>query len=218
MGKSFRVDIDAEELLKVSEALGRLGGPLSEAARDAVNVTTKAVFDGVKKRIVAQINLSESYVSSKVNIKRMATESNPEAVIQADGDLTVLGHFDSKPVVVAAKSNPKKLKGNPYLGISPGMKQGGVLVTVKRGKTSDALVPRGFILPLNAGRVAGGNGPGVFARNREGERVHRYGPSPYQMFARELEGGMAGEINEWLSENLNKSVIDHIKKGLPWAS
>lgn len=218
MAKSFRVDIDSSELLKFSEALGQLGGSLSKPTSEAVNLTAEAAFDEARKRMLQKVNLSESYVDSKVKIHQRATESKPEAVIQADGDLTVLGRFDAKPVVVAAKSNPKKLKGNPFLGLAPGQKQQGAKVTVTRGQTSDAFVPRGFILPLKAGKVAGGNGPGVFARNREGKRVHRYGPSPYQMFAQELEGGMTIEVNGWLVENLNRAVTEHIKKGLPWLS
>lgn len=213
MGKAFQVKVDISKLVNLADSLSRIPDGVGDVTLKAVNDTASETLKESKKRMLKTINLSESYLDSKMSLVE-GKNSNPKAVITAVGELTPLSRFDAKPVVVPTKQGSARLKGNPTLGTAPGFKQAGVDVEVTRGSPSSGFVPRGFMMPLKAGKVKGGNGLGVFARTKSGDLKHYYGPSPYQMFAVEA-GQMLGEVEAWLSGNLESYVKQFIDKQLP---
>jgi hypothetical protein len=202
--KGFNLDFDLGGLRQLADNIAGVQVGLPENSVAALNQIAGSVFKEVQKRMVLKVNLTQDYVAGKMSMTD-ATPKTPKAKIKAAGDLTVLSRFDAKAVTVAATSNPSRLKGNAALGIAPGLKQAGVKVEVTRGAASDGFVPRGFMLPLKAGTVKGGNGFGVFARSRDKTLKHRYGPSPYALFSWEVDKMMPD-----ITENLARAVVDRV--------
>lgn len=199
--RSFNIEFDVGALLNMGARLGEIDAQsLSAETVEALNAVTENIYDVGRSRMIRNINLTDEYLKRKMELKT-ATPADPKASITAVGRPTVLGRFDSKPVVADAVSPRHKLKGNAALGIPVGKKQAGVSLRVKRSEVNVDFVPRGFLLPLRAGNVDGGNGFGVFARGRgyRAKAKHRTGPSPYQLFKVQIpklidEAGDAFEI------------------------
>lgn len=205
MAREYRISFDGQAAEGFIRGLSLLNAEsVGNATVDAVNNVAAATYQLARERMIAGINLSDEYLRQRMRLEP-ATAQRPEASIIASGarsDLSVLGRFNAQPKVVNNKAAGRR-KGNRALGISPGQRQLGVTVEVSRGSPKD--FQRGFLLPLRKGTEAGGNGFGVFARNRSGRLIHRYGPSVYQLFDYQVQK-LGTEVADDLETSLNTQI------------
>ena len=215
MARDYALKIDASQLVKLGERLAQASGEeIGRASVTALNEVVDRTYELARDKMIAGINLTDDYLRRRMTLQH-ATPGKPVASITASGArnaTTVLGRYDAKPVVVV-NNKGRPGKGNKALGIPPGQKQAGVTVEVTRGQTSDGFVPRGFLLPLNRGTEAGGNGFGVFARTKEGKLRHRYGPSVYQLFAYQVER-IVNDVTDDLEDTLAEQVDLALQKAI----
>ena len=215
MARDYALKIDASQVVKLGERLAQASGEeIGRASVTALNEVVDRTYELARDKMIAGINLTDDYLRRRMTLQH-ATPGKPVASITASGArnaTTVLGRYDAKPVIVA-NNKGRPGKGNKALGIPPGQKQAGVTVEVTRGKTSDSFVPRGFLLPLNRGTEAGGNGMGVFARSRDGKLRHRYGPSVYQLFAYQVER-IVNDVTDDLEDTLAEQVDLALQKAI----
>ena len=215
MARDYALKIDASQVVKLGERLAQASGEeIGRASVTALNEVVDRTYELARDKMIAGINLTDDYLRRRMTVAH-ATPGKPVASITASGArnaTTVLGRYDAKPVIVA-NNKGRPGKGNKALGIPPGKKQAGVTVEVTRGQTSDGFVPRGFLLPLNRGTEAGGNGMGVFARSRDGKLRHRYGPSVYQLFAYQVER-IVNDVTDDLEDTLAEQVDLALQKAI----
>lgn len=211
MARDYALKIDASQVVKLGERLAQASGEeIGRASVTALNEVVDRTYELARDKMIAGINLTDDYLRRRMTLQH-ATPGKPVASITASGArnaTTVLGRYDAKPVIVA-NNKGRPGKGNKALGIPPGQKQAGVTVEVTRGNVSDGFVPRGFLLPLNRGTEAGGNGMGVFARTKDGKLRHRYGPSVYQLFAYQVErivNDVADDLEDTLAEQVDLAL------------
>lgn len=215
MARDYALKLDTTQLDKLGARLAQATGEdIGKASVTALNEVVDRTYDLARDRMIAGINLDDQYLRRRMTVQH-ATPGKPVASITASGArnaTTVLGRYDAKPVIVA-NNRGRTGKGNKAIGIPPGQKQAGVTVEVTRGQTSDGFVPRGFLLPLNRGNEAGGNGLGVFARTRDGKLRHRYGPSVYQLFAYQVER-IVNDVTDDLEDTLAEQVDLALQKAI----
>ena len=215
MARDYALKIDAAQVVKLGERLAQVSGEeIGRASVTALNEVVDRTYELARDKMIAGINLTDDYLRRRMTLQH-ATPGKPVASITASGArnaTTVLGRYDAKPVIVA-NNKGRPGKGNKALGIPPGQKQAGVTVEVTRGQISDGFVPRGFLLPLNRGTEAGGNGMGVFARTKDGKLRHRYGPSVYQLFAYQVER-IVNEVTDDLEDTLAEQVDLALQKAI----
>ena len=217
MARNYALKIDATQVEKLGKRLAEATGEeIGRASVTALNEVVDRTYELARDKMVAGINLDDQYLRRRMTVAR-ATPGKPVASITASGarkDMSVLGRFDAKPVLVAnKKKNNAGMVGPRKLPFPAGQKQAGVTVEVTRGNVSDGFVPRGFLLPLNKGTEAGGNGLGVFARSRDGKLRHRYGPSVYQLFAYQVEH-ILNDVTDDLEDTLAKQVELAMQKAI----
>lgn len=215
MARDYALKIDAAQVVKLGERLAQASGEeIGRASVTALNEVVDRTYELARNKMIAGINLTDDYLRRRMTLQH-ATPGKPVASITASGArnaTTVLGRYDAKPVIVA-NNKGRPGKGNKALGIPPGQKQAGVTVEVTRGNVSDGFVPRGFLLPLNRGTEAGGNGMGVFARTKDGKLRHRYGPSVYQLFAYQVER-IVNDVTDDLEDTLAEQVDLALQKAI----
>lgn len=164
---------------------------LAEAARAAPQAATRAAYRTVNLvgakiivdaiRVVAsEINLPVSYIRDRF-VLRQANASNLVAIISAEIRPIGLERFGASQLTRKAL----RAKGDPRRRIAAGRKQAGVSVKVAKGGARKVM-PGAFMMPMRAGKESGGNGMGLFIRTGKGPQglVHKYGPSPSQLFRR----------------------------------
>lgn len=203
MSSTIRVDVRQVEALAdrlASVDARALGQASLSVVNEAAQRFEKQALDGG----VANINLSRTYVKSKTDLALATNPVRPRAEIVTRGDLTVLGNFEPLAVVRAPGAQRRA-------GAIKGRRNAGTLVSLRRNETLKQ--DQWFILPLRRGEVPGGNGLGVFIRDdaiapsptaaREGKAGKRqiYGPSPYQLFRKQID--VQGP--EW-AEDLERSA------------
>ena len=215
MARDYALKIDAAQVVKLGERLAQVSGEeIGRASVTALNEVVDRTYELARDKRIAGINLTDDYLRRRMTLQH-ATPGKPVASITASGArnaTTVLGRYDAKPVIVV-NNKGRPGKGNKALGIPPGQKQAGVTVEVTRGNVSDGFVPRGFLLPLNRGTEAGGNGMGVFARTKDGKLRHRYGPSVYQLFAYQVER-IVNDVTDDLEDTLAEQVDLALQKAI----
>lgn len=215
MARNYALKIDATQVQKLGERLAQASGEeIGQASVTALNDVLDRTYDLARDKMIAGINLEDQYLRRRMSVSH-ATPAKPVASITASGArnaVTVLGRYDAKPVIVT-NNKGRPGKGNKRLAIPSGQKQGGVTVEVTRGNVSDGFVPRGFLLTLNRGTEAGGNGMGVFARTKDGKLRHRYGPSVYQLFAYQVEH-ILNDVTDDLEDTLAKQVELAMQKAI----
>jgi hypothetical protein len=215
MARDYALKIDATQVQKLGERLAKATGEeIGKASVTALNEVVDRTYELARDKMIAGINLDDQYLRRRMSVSP-ATPAKPVASITASGArnaVTVLGRYDAKPVIVT-NNKGRPGKGNKRLAIPSGQKQGGVTVEVTRGNVSDGFVPRGFLLPLNRGTEAGGNGMGVFARTKDGKLRHRYGPSVYQLFAYQVEH-ILNDVTDDLEDTLAKQVELAMQKAI----
>lgn len=215
MARNYALKIDATQVQKLGERLAQASGEeIGQASVTALNDVLDRTYDLARDKMIAGINLDDQYLRRRMSVSH-ATPAKPVASITASGArnaVTVLGRYDAKPVIVT-NNKGRPGKGNKRLAIPSGQKQGGVTVEVTKGNVSGGFVPRGFLLPLNRGTEAGGNGMGVFARTKDGKLRHRYGPSVYQLFAYQVEH-ILNDVTDDLEDTLAKQVELAMQKAI----
>lgn len=211
MATSFKVNVKVGGVKELATAIGRAASNevLGKAQIVAVNKVADRAYNQARQRMGETVNLDDTYIRRKLAITN-ATD-RPRATITAAGDNVVLGRYNPKlrlrPVRDLARA-----KGSAKRGIAPGLTGGGVSVEVKRGRP--AVLETGFLLPLRRGNEAGGNGMGVFTRDKQGRVKHRYGPSVYQIFS-SMTRDILEEVQDDLQETVLREMDAAIEKVLP---
>lgn len=178
-GNTMKID-GLKMLGALSKDIRAIPEASARAAYRAVNTVTRKVVTQSRREIAAQINLPQSYIRDQTRVS-MASAKQPVAYVRMRMRAVRMARFDARQLTAAAAG----AKGDTRRGIAPGRKQAGVSVKIGR-KGARTSSPKGFLLPLRAGKVAGGNGYGLFVRTGAGKDdiKHKYGPSPDQLFRR----------------------------------
>jgi hypothetical protein len=226
MSLKFTVDVGA--LTGLAERLGTLDAvEFGKMAVRTVNGAADATYEAVRPRMISSINLTDDYVTNRMEVRHAKSANNATAVIVAKGsggDMTILARYGAQQLVKPVKypnesfaagakgRNPKKpgaslswklRTGNATLGIPVGMKQAGVSVEVSRGVRKD--IAGGFLMNLR-----NGNGWGLFTRDKGTLKMkHRYGPSVYQLFA-----STATRMQDEIADDLQARLIDEAEQVL----
>ena len=211
--RTLALKIDTRQVEAFRDRLAEVSGEeIGRASVTALNEVVDRAYELSRERMIAGINLSDDYLRRRMRVEH-ATKGKPVASITASGardDMTVLGRFDAKPRAVPTKT--QRPAGPRRVPVQPGQKQASVTVSVTKGNAD--FIERGFMLPLNRGTEAGGNGMGVFARSRDGKLRHRYGPSVYQLFAYQAQT-VSYAAEEDLEETLVEQVSEVLQKVTP---
>lgn len=168
------------------------------AAVRSVNSVTAKLATEIKREIASEISLPQTEVARNMRtISASQGMKNAHAMILVRRRGVSLIRFEALQLTKPAK----RAKGDALRRIAPGRKAAGISVKVGRGRKT---LRGAFLLPLRAGKVAGGNGLGVFMRDGRagpsegpaglnatlgkyrwrGNIKHLYGPSPDQLFRR----------------------------------
>lgn len=184
-----------KQLRTLSKSIRAIPEASTRAAYRAVNAVTGKVVTQSRRDIAAQVNLPQSYIRDQTRVTT-ATSKQPVAYIRMRMRAVRMARFDARQLTVPAA----RAKGDARRGIGAGRKQAGVSVKIGRsgGRTSST---KGFLIPLRAGKVDGGNGFGLFVRTGPGKDdiKHKYGPSPDQLFRR-WKSEAAPDIKAMLAE------------------
>lgn len=205
MAKRYALRLDMGRLEALAPQLANATEQdMSEAVVSALNQTVEETYELSRERITSGINLTDDYVRRRMRVEH-ATKARPEASIIASGkkpDMTTLRRYDAQQVTVPMK-RPELSRNQGRTGVPRGRKQRAVTVQVTRG--SPVSLPYAFMLPLRRGTVAGGNGLGVFLRDRDGDLSHRYGPSVYQLFNYQAQVLLEGTADDLVDDLLNRA-------------
>ncbi|MDX9717242.1 MAG: phage tail protein [Thauera sp.] len=184
-----------KQLGAIAKSIRAIPEASARAAYRAVNSVTSKVVTQSRRDIAAQINLPQSYIRNQTRVTK-ARPKQPIAYIRMRMRAVRMARFDARQLTTPAQ----RAKGDPRRVIGAGRKQAGVSVKIGRrgGRTSS---PKGFLIPLRAGKVDGGNGFGIFVRTGKGKDdiKHKYGPSPDQLFRR-WKSAVAPDIKAMLAE------------------
>ena len=202
------ITADFTDALELAEDLQFLDAQtLFEMRRNSAKVTASAVRVKAIAQVRRELNLSETYITSRIEQEEGGASSFYwTEVVRSPFDGTTLQRFGGgliqlfKPVTwdnnyiranharsIGAWVDGKWTlrTGDTSRGIPTNFKQNGVMAQVKRG--APKRIATAFTMPLRRGndRTAGGNGVGAFRRNKAtGQLEHLYGPSVYQVFRR----------------------------------
>lgn len=207
---AFKVEIDISRIERLGEALGGIdASSLGEASMRAVNTVADETYDLARPRMLATINLTDTYVRDRMTVNHATNPNNVSASIVAKGSkgaMTILARYGARQLVQPVK-HPARSRGDQLYSrnIAPGMKAAGISVEVTRGARKP--ITNAFFMPLK-----GGNGIGLFTREGEGDKnyKHRYGPSVYQLF-RTTARNMIDEVADNLENTLVEEVNNHMK-------
>lgn len=194
---SFTVDV--QNIARMADKLGVLGGAALTADADVVSTLNRVVdkvYETGRGRMVAGINLSEAYIDNHMQVIHATPERGLRAEITAFGGKnhqTPLGRY-----MVGVVKKPGK-KGKPV--------NAGVEVEVGRGR--NVVLQNAWVMPLRRGSEAGGNGDGIFLRTRYGVVRHRYGPAPYQLFRAQVP-----QLEDDLGDLLEDQIGDAAQRAL----
>lgn len=204
---AFNVKLDISSVERLASALGALDADsIGEATMRAVNTVADETYELARPRMLATINLTDSYVQSRMHVDHATSPNNVKASIVASGarsDMTILARYGARQLTQPVK-HPARSKGDQLYSrnIAPGMKSAGISVEVTRGGRKP--ITNAFFMPLR-----GGNGVGLFTREGNGDKnyKHRYGPSVYQLF-RTTANNILGEV----ADNLESTLVEEVNK------
>lgn len=194
-----------EQMAPMRALIRRVPATAKRAAASAINRVARSVSVESAKHISERYNLPAAYVSDQIRVQEARGE-NPIAVVSARRRAVRLARFGAQQLTRAAE----RAKGDTRRGIAAGRAQAGVSVNVRRG-AARATLRHAFMLPLRAGKEAGGNGMGIFTRNGDVLR-HRYGPSPHKVFAWWVQEN-AEDIRNRLARTWAAETKSLIRKG-----
>ena len=225
--KSLRLDIgfDTTDLLALAEDLARFDPTeLGELAHRVVNVVSLNVRKRAIDQTLKELNLTRDYVEGKIAREEAQPGGAARALIKSQVRGTTLQQFGAGPRTLKQPvnwTNDQILAMGKKFGrwpgwtrrtgdqfgnrnIPPNYKSRGIAVQIKRAG-GEGVIDRGFVMPLRRGQEAGGNGYGVFARDKSGVIKHRYGPSVYQTFRRYITDNST-PINDELLADFNTQL------------
>lgn len=193
-------------------AIERLSTSLESVDKDAVGKTALRVvnqvvedaYETVRPRMIRNINLTDTYIQSRMSVNSAKSTNDVKASIVASGskpDMTILARYGARMLSKPVK-NPERSKGDQLFSrnIAPTFKAAGISVEVTRG--SREVFSHGFFMPLrNANTV------GLFTRKGNEKVKHRYGPSVYQLFAH-----YAKDLSTELTDELEQKLTDEVGK------
>ncbi|XZG69242.1 phage tail protein [Chitinibacteraceae bacterium HSL-7] len=178
--KVLQLDAGAAQLAAASLRLQGMPDALRGAGIRAVNAVLPELLPEAREQIGATVRLRDGYVRERTTLVLAAQSSGGIGYLIARERATRLTTYQSRQVTTAAP----KARGDRLRGIARGQKQAGVAVAVLRDEAPSAGAGRWFLVPLKRGRVARGNGFGVFERTGRGRNAirHLYGPSVATVF------------------------------------
>lgn len=187
-----------ETIARAVKGLQRIKDANARAAYRAVNSVSSKVATQSRREIGEQINLPQSYIRDQTTVTKASTD-RPIAIIKMRKRPVRMARFGARQLTAPVRG-PRGARGDSSRGIPSGRKAAGVSVRISRsgGRTSRR---SGFLIPLRAGNVDGGNGLGLFVRTGKGPTAikHKYGPSPDQLFRR-WRSQAAPDIKTMLAE------------------
>jgi Prophage minor tail protein Z (GPZ) len=216
--------VDASEIEALAKDIGVAAAVIERTLYRAINTVAGKAMTRTRREIVSQVNLTQTYVRERIALRK-ANKGDMTAVVAARKRATRLATYGARQRMKAVKA-PKslssearakymaKLTGDKLRGIPAGKKQAGVSVSVKRGG-SRKLMAGGFMVPLRAGNVAGGNAMGVFirtggARNARDLISQEISTSKGSKRPRAVESGNARHLYGPSVDQVMKSVINDI--------
>ena len=208
----YALKFDSDTLRKRGVALDALtGDALGGVIVQSLNDTLDEAYDLARERMVTGINLTDRYLRRKMVLKH-ATPTTAKASVTAEGNETQLRNFGANLLLVPrVTTKPNRNQGK--IGIPQGMKQYGSSIQVP--KAGRERFPFAFLMPLNKGTEAGGNGLGVFTRAKGAEKPRvMLGPAVYQLFKYQLNGTLLDETEEALAKTLADQVEAAMTKAL----
>jgi len=228
MGLSVKIDVTALERF-AGKLDGISGASMGEATRRAVNVTADTVYDLVRPRMIANINLTDEYIKSRMVVNHAKPGGKAEAVITGKGsknNMTQLINYDAKQltqqvnhtnasILAAGRQFGKwpgwtKRTGDAMRGIPADKKRAGMSVAVKPGSVKR--LEHGFLIQLDNGAGLGLATRSAGAKGKSNYKV-RYGPSVYQLF-RYQASQVLDEAREELETNTVAQVVELFEKEL----
>lgn len=193
---STSITIDVRKVEDLAKRLGSIGQErIGRGALAAVNEVTIEFKEKAIRGEIANINLTDAYVRGKTDMKLASTAVRPRAEIVTAGDLTVLGRF---PGTVWYRQPGAQRRAGPVKG----RRSAGVYANIT--DTDRINEPQWFLMRLKnqtslmgafvrSDKIAPKNdrGPGLgdAGRRRDGKsgKRHIYGPSPYQLFRKQID-------------------------------
>jgi hypothetical protein len=202
------VKVDTSQIDAVARRFGLSAEQVPRVQYMAINRIAEKAQTRSRRMIVAQVNLPDAYVRARMWLTK-ASEGRPVAIISARRRATTLASYGAKQMTVAAK----RAKGDARRNIAAGRKQAGISVLVSRANGRKPM--RGaFFMPLRAGKIAAGNGMGVFIREgANGEPVHLYGPSVDQVFSGVIDD-IVPEIRVEFETEMTRLATLEIRKSI----
>jgi hypothetical protein len=181
-----KITINVKQVEELAGKLATLGpGRIGRGALEAVNAVTSRFQEKAIEGGIRDINLTDAYVRSKTDLRLGSSPFKPRAEIVTRGDLTVMGRF------AGTTNYPSNNQAVRRAGLVPGRRSAGVLARVNRSQQLNE--GQWFVMRLkNQDGLLG-----VFVRDdsirpknkRDGKagKRHVYGPSPYQLFRRQID-------------------------------
>ena len=201
---ALTVKFDVREIEGLADKLGRISGEaLGTATVVAINKVATRTYDLTRNRMNVGLNLTDSYITSRMQVQLAVNASKPSASIVARGQATTLGHYRPRMVLQAVK-RPGQSKGNAALGIPSGSKSAGLSVSVTRG--SNKLLEHAFQIPKF--RDSDGNAL-VFLRGSNDKIRKAIGPSVYQLFRTQVQQN----INA-IGDDLQTTVVAEVESAI----
>lgn len=198
------ITITATDVEKVAQSLTKLTGEsIGTASIKAVNQVAERAFDTARTMMIQNINLTEGYITSQMNVRLASDPRDPKATITANrrgvrgttlssyGAAIALADVNWKNEEIIARGHKfgrwpgwTERKGDPSRGIQANMKAAGFTVSVKRGEArrfqrSASGNHYSFLIPIGGRLMPVTRQKG--ARGKGAMKVLR-GPSPWQLF------------------------------------
>lgn len=192
----------ASALKQMARQIERYPAQAERARLAAVNDVASTVLTAASRDITSRYNLPAAYVREKFMF-RPAKSAMDFAIIAARKRGTRLARYDANQITAAAP----RAKGDSSRTIAKGRKQAGVSVKVLRQGKRETL-RHAFLLPLMAGKEAGGNGFGLFTRDGNTLK-HHYGISPsqaYEAWIREHRPNIAASLAKAYAARLQREI------------
>lgn len=218
-----KITVKVNGLEALADGLSRVTGQrLGRSALEAVNEVTVRVERQAVEGELANINLTTAYVKSKTDVSLGSNPASPRGEIVTSGDLTVLGRF---PGTVWYRQPGAPRRAGPVKG----RRSAGVFANITN--TERINQPQWFVMRLkNQSTLTGafvrddaiapkndrGPGLGDAGRRRDGKagKKHIYGPSPYQLFRRQIDV-QTGRWQDDLDQTVTSALVRAIEESLP---
>ncbi|MCB1890371.1 MAG: phage tail protein [Rhodocyclaceae bacterium] len=212
--------MNTADLRRLTVGLENAERVLAVAQSRAINRVAGKARTKLQRSITSTVNLKAAYVRERMKLSR-ATPAKPSATIESRERSTRLARFPnvqhSRSIKRGRKpSQLRRLKGDPLRRISPGRRAAGVKVKVRKGGGLK-LMPGAFLIPLRAGRAAGGNGFGIFIRTGRGRgAIERKYSMSVAAWARALadDDDFAADLREQIDEAMRRQISYEIGRAL----